>query len=196
VDIVQVGDPVLRRRAQPVPEGLRAGAFVQQLVVTMVQAMRDAPGVGLAAPQVGESLQILVMADDDEERHRQMSPVRRAELGRALLPLQVVVNPVLTPIGSETDELFEGCLSVTGFSALVTRFRRVHLTGVDAGGAPVDVDLEGWPARIAQHECDHLAGTLYIDRMDSRTFTTAANHDRYCKARPAAEVRRLSSPDR
>jgi peptide deformylase len=191
LEIVQAGDPVLRHRAVAVaPEALPT-PFVQELIASMVVTMRAAPGVGLAAPQVGESLQVLVMADDDERLLGAMSEVRRRQLGRGLLPLQVVVNPVLEPIGDEVDEFFEGCLSVTGFGAVVRRWRRVRLTGTDERGGEIDVVLEGWPARIAQHECDHLAGVLYIDVMEPRTFSTTANLARYWKARPTPEVARM-----
>lgn len=190
MDIVQAGDPVLRRRAEPVAGEALATPFVQELIAVMIKAMHAASGVGLAAPQIGESLRIFVMEDDDEERHDAMSDARKAELGRPRLPLRVVVNPVLEVLGDDADEFFEGCLSVTGYGGIVRRYRRIRLTGSDAQGAPVDLELEGWPARIAQHECDHLDGVLYVDRMDSRTFTTGSNLERYWKARPAEEVRR------
>jgi peptide deformylase len=195
VDIVQAGDPVLRRRAEAVSLDALATPFVQQLIATMVQTMRSAPGVGLAAPQLGESLRILVMEDDNPEQMAAMSQARRVELRRERFGLHVVVNPVLEPVGEETDEFFEGCLSVDGYRALVVRHRRVHLSGWDAAGAPVALDLEGWPARIAQHECDHLDGILYVERMDPRTFTTNANLDRWWKARPAGEIHRALAGD-
>lgn len=191
MDIVQAGDPVLRRRARAVSDEELRTPFVQQLIRLMTASMWEARGVGLAAPQVGESLQIMVMADDQDAFLDNLAPARQAELRRSRFPLQVVVNPALEPLGDEADEFFEGCLSVAGFAAVVKRHRRVRLAGVDGDGQPVALELDGWPARIAQHECDHLAGTLYIDRMDSRTFTTTANLDRYCKARPAGEVRRM-----
>jgi peptide deformylase len=191
MDIVQVGDPVLRRPAARVSQKLLKTPFVQQLITSMIDTMRSAGGVGLAAPQVGEALQLFVMADDDEERLSKLSDARRAEQGRQILPLHVLVNPVLDPDGEETDEFFEGCLSLSGYSGLVRRFRRVRITGLDSVGERVQLALDGWPARIAQHECDHLAGRLYIDVMDPLTLTTAANLDRYWKARPAAEIRRI-----
>ncbi|HWI05388.1 MAG TPA: peptide deformylase [Acidimicrobiales bacterium] len=184
-DIVQAGDPVLRRPARPLTPDEIASPFVQELVVSMRQTMHAAPGVGLAAPQVGESLQLVVMEDAAES----MSPARSEELGRVPLPFTVLINPAVTPAGDETEEFFEGCLSVSGFSALVRRWRAVTVEALDAAGAPVHLELEGWPARIVQHEADHLAGTLYLDRMDTRSFTTAANLGRHWKARPPAEIR-------
>jgi peptide deformylase len=195
MEIVQAGDPVLRRRAKEVAPGALASPFVQQLVATMVQTMRAAPGVGIAAPQVGESLRIIVMEDDDETQWATMSEARRAELDRRRLPLQVVVNPVLELLGDGTQEFFEGCLSVEGYRAIVRRATQARIVGIDEQGRAVDLTLEGWPARVAQHECDHLDGVLYVDRMDSRTLTTAANLDRWWKARPADEVRHVLGPD-
>lgn len=187
-EIVQAGDPVLRHPARPLAAEEIATPFVQELIVSMGQTMHAAPGVGLAAPQVGEGLQVVVMEDAGAALEG-MSAARRAELGRHPLPFTVLVNPVVTPAGDETEEFFEGCLSVSGFSALVPRWRAVTVDALDATGRPVHLELDGWPARIVQHEADHLAGTLYVDRMDSRSFTTTANLGRYWKSRPAAEVR-------
>jgi peptide deformylase len=188
LEIVQAGDPVLRQPARPLQPAAIGTPFVQELIVSMRQTMYDAPGVGLAAPQVGESLQIIVVEDDGPWLEA-MSPARRAELRRTRLPAAVLINPSLEPIGDETDEFFEGCLSVEGFSALVRRHRAVRVRAMDGRGQPLEMELEGWPARILQHELDHLAGVLYIDRMDPRTFTTNENLSRYWKARPAEEVR-------
>ena len=187
-DIVQAGDPVLRRRARPLTAEEIPTPFVQELISSMRQTMHAAPGVGLAAPQVGEGLQVVVM-EDAGGAPETMSAARRHELGRDLLPFTVLIHPVVEPAGDETEEFFEGCLSVSGFSALVRRWRAVTVAGLDERGAPVRLRLDGWPARIAQHEADHLAGILYIDRMDSRSFTTQANLGRHWKSRPAAEIR-------
>lgn len=192
-DIVQAGDPVLRQRARPLRTEEIATPFIQELIVSMRMTMYEAPGVGLAAPQVGESLQITVI-EDDKDHLDMISPVRRAETRRTPVPFTVLVNPTLTPIGDETDEFFEGCLSVEGYSALVPRHRAVRVEALDARGKPFTLDLVGWPARIVQHELDHLAGVLYIDRMDPRTFTTGENHGRWWKARPASEVRARLTP--
>lgn len=187
-DIVQVGDPVLRRPARAVTVGELTTPFVQELIVSMRQTMHAAPGVGLAAPQVGEAVRIVVMEDGGDALDA-MSPARRHELSREALPYTVLVNPVVEPVGDETEEFFEGCLSMSGFSALVRRWRKVTVRALDAQGEPVELRLEGWPARIVQHEADHLAGVLYVDRMDSRSLTTATNLGRHWKARPAAAVR-------
>jgi peptide deformylase len=193
-DIVQAGDPVLRQPARPLQPGEIATPFIQELIMSMRMTMYDAPGVGLAAPQVGESLQLAVV-EDDEEHLEMISPLRRVETRRTPLPFTVLINPTLTPVCEETDEFFEGCLSVEGYSAMVRRHRAVRVQTLDGRGKPVELELEGWPARIVQHELDHLAGVLYVDRMDPRTFTTGENLGRWWKARPASEVRaRLSPP--
>ena len=191
-DIVQVGDPVLRRAARPLEPEQIGTPFVQELIASMRQTMYDAPGVGLAAPQVGESLQVVVIEDDGPWLET-MSEARLAEIGRTPLPFAVLVNPTLQPVGDETDEFFEGCLSLDGFSGLVRRHRSVRLSALDERGKAFSMELSGWPARIVQHEVDHLAGVLYIDRMDTRTFTTNENFGRWVKARPADEARKLLS---
>jgi peptide deformylase len=127
--------------------------------------------------------------EDDGDHLQAMSPERRDELGRDRVPFSVLINPTVEPVGGETTEFFEGCLSVTGYSGLVERWHRVMVRALDGKGRPVERELVGWPARIVQHEADHLAGALYIDRMDPRSFTTSANLGRYWKARPAADVR-------
>lgn len=189
VEIVQVGDPVLRQPARLLAVEEIGTPFVQELVASMRQTMYAAPGVGLAAPQVGEGLQVVVM-EDDGEWTATMSTARLDELGRERLPFTVLVNPEVEPVGSETTEFFEGCLSVSGYSALVRRWRTVTVHALDQSGEPVHLRLDGWSARIVQHEADHLAGTLYLDRMDPRSFTTSANLGRYWKARPADVIHR------
>ena len=192
-DIVQVGDPVLRRPARPVSGEEIPTPFIQELIASMRQTMYAAPGVGLAAPQVGEPLQVVVMEDGGEAMET-MSAARRGELGRHPLPFTVLINPVVEQVGDDTTEFFEGCLSLTGFSCLVRRWRTVTVEALDEKGEAVRFRLDGWPARIVQHEADHLAGTLYLDRMDTRSFTTSANHGRYWKARPASDVRAALGP--
>ena len=194
-DIVQVGDPVLRRPARPLSRHEIGTPFVQELIASMRETMYDAPGVGLAGPQVGESLQVVVVEDDGPWLET-MTRSRRAELERDPLPFAVLINPTLEPIGDDTVEFFEGCLSVEGYSALVARYRAVRVRAVDGRGQPVEMELKGWPARILQHELDHLDGVLYIDRMDPRTFTTNENLGRWWKARPPEDVRAgLGDPD-
>lgn len=169
--ITQTGAPVLRERAREVtPEQLASPEF-KALIARMVEAMRKAPGVGLAAPQLGVSLRVLVL-EDRAELQASLSSEELAERERVPVPLRVLVNPTLTPIGDETVTFFEGCLSVSGFAALVERFREVEVSGLDENGQAVTWRVRGWPARILQHEVDHLNGTLYVDRMITRSFGT------------------------
>lgn len=162
--IVQTGDPVLRATARPLaPEEIR-GAEVQALIELMRETMRDAPGVGLAAPQIGESLQLAVIED----------PATFPETQRVPVPFHVIINPKLTLHGASV-EFFEGCLSVDGYQAIVPRAEEVTVDALDHRGQPITIEASGWYARILQHEIDHLNGTLYIDRMRRRTFGTSRN---------------------
>lgn len=167
--IVQAGAAVLRRRARDVPTERLGTPALLQLVEIMVDVMRAAPGVGLAAPQIGVPLRIFV-AEDAAERLARVAAESLAARGRAPLPLLALVNPTVTLAGGEPAIFFEGCLSVRGYGALVPRAAAVRVTAVDPAGAPLALDLEGWPARIMQHEMDHLDGTLYVDRMLSRSL--------------------------
>jgi peptide deformylase len=160
--IVQTGDPVLREPARPLTPADLATAEIQQLIELMRETMRDAPGVGLAAPQVGVPLQLAVIEDIGASEVQERTPV----------PFHVIATPRLT-LGEETIEHYEGCLSVEGFQAVVPRARAVTVEALDHNGQPVTIRAAGWYARILQHEIDHLNGTLYIDRMKTRTFASA-----------------------
>lgn len=164
--IVQTGHPVLRRRAQAVDPGWIGSEDFEVLIADMIETMREAPGVGLAAPQIGVDRQIFVVED-------QISVEGADEIEHQKVPLQVFVNPQLTTIGDESDAVvfYEGCLSVSGFAAMVSRRRRVRIDALDERGREFTVEWTGWPARILQHEYEHLEGRLYVDRMDSRTFS-------------------------
>jgi peptide deformylase len=175
--IVQTGMPVLRQVGRILtPEQIRS-AEVQSLIELMRETMRDAPGVGLAAPQIGEPLQLAVIED--------VATV--AETERTPVPFHVIVNPKLE-LGGEVVEHFEGCLSVDGFQAVVSRARQVTVSALDHRGEPVTIRASGWYARILQHEIDHLNGTLYIDRMRTRTFSTNRSMARYWAGAPVADV--------
>lgn len=169
VTIVQAGHPVLRAEAALVPQERFGTRELRDLVATMVEVMRAAPGVGLAAPQIGVGLRVLVM-EDSEALMSKLSPEERAARGRTPLPLVTFVNPTIVRRGGGRAVFFEGCLSVAGYMAIVSRDLEVEVAGVDVNGDPIRQVYRGWPARIAQHEIDHLGGTLYIDRMISRTF--------------------------
>jgi peptide deformylase len=194
--IVQAGETVLRQRARELSRKEIRSAEIRRLIAWMRETMKDAPGVGLAAPQVGLSLQLAVI-EDPAESQRTIAPERLTERGRRPVPFHVIVNPALTLEG-EPVEFFEGCLSVAGFSALVPRALRARVTCLNEEGEPVTIAAEGWYARILQHEIDHLHGALYLDRMHSRSFMTVDLLTRNWNELPIAEVKRrlgISTPD-
>nr|WP_246130978.1 peptide deformylase [Cellulomonas aerilata] len=164
--IVQAGHPVLRTPAQRYDGGLDDETF-GELLALMRRTMHAAPGVGLAAPQIGIPLAIAVVEDPgaldpDVLRVRERPP----------LAYRVLVNPRYAPVDDERVSFYEGCLSVRGWQAVVPRYRRVRLTGQDETGRELDEVVSGWPARIVQHETDHLDGTLYVDRAVTRSLVT------------------------
>ena len=186
--IVQAGEPVLRSAARALTAEEVRSPSVQNLIELMRETMRDAPGVGLAAPQIGLPLQLAVI-EDRAELLAQMRPEVLAERERRPVPFHVIVNPAIA-LGEEFAEFYEGCLSVTGFSAIVPRARTVHVDCMDQNGAPQSIDAQGWYARILQHEIDHLQGTLYTDRMLARSLTTGANLTRYWERKDIEAVKR------
>jgi peptide deformylase len=166
--IVQAGHPVLRTPARPY-DGELDDETLGELLALMRRTMHAAPGVGLAAPQIGIPLAIAVLEDPgtqdpDVLRVRERPP----------LPYRVLVNPRYAPLGDERVSFYEGCLSVRGWQAVVARHRRVRLTGQDETGRELDEVVSGWPARIVQHETDHLNGTLYVDRAVMRSLVADA----------------------
>ena len=186
--IVQAGDPVLRSRAREVLPAELATRDFQLLVTAMVTAMREAPGVGLAAPQIGVPLRVIVLEDRHDLMER-VAPEHLRERGRVPFPLQVIVNPVLVVTGTDRATFFEGCLSVRGYMALVERHFSVEVTGLDEHGDPMSWRAEGWPARILQHEVDHLDGTLYVDRMLTRSLCSNDEAQRWLDL-PVGDVRK------
>lgn len=164
--IVAAGDPVLRGGSEPY-DGQLDPALLARFVEALRITMHAAPGVGLAAPQVGVGLRIAVIEDS--------APVPeevRLVRGRVPQPFRVLVNPVYEPVGAGRAAFFEGCLSVPGYQAVVARPAQVRLTGQDEHGRALDEVFTGWPARIVQHETDHLDGTLYLDRAEPRSLST------------------------
>ncbi len=176
----QAGEPVLRQKAQLLtPEQIRSNQ-IQQLIDHMRETVRDAPGVGLAAPQIGLPLQLAVI-EDQPAYIEKLPPKDIAERERKPVPFHVIINPKLTLIGEQRAEFFEGCLSLTGLMAIVPRSLTVHVEALNEKAEPVVIDASGWYARILQHEIDHLHGILYVDRMRSRSLATIENHNRYLK---------------
>ena len=188
--IFQVGEIALRQSARPLTHDEILSESIQQLIESMRDTMRDAPGVGLAAPQVGLPIQLAVIEDRQEAIDR-LPAAQAAEHERTAVPFHVIVNPTLTPenIAAEPVELYEGCLSLPGFRAVVPRARAVRVDCLNDCAEPVTIHARGWYARILQHEIDHLHGKLYIDRMYSRSFMTMDNFNRYWKDLPPSGFR-------
>ncbi|HEX3681945.1 MAG TPA: peptide deformylase [Bryobacteraceae bacterium] len=203
--IVQAGEPVLRQPARPLSAAEIRSREIQQLIEWMRETMHDAPGVGLAAPQVGLSLQLAVIEDKPEYTKDAPSEFLK-ERERKPAPFHVIVNPViintviLNPkIALAEDgnaEFFEGCLSLAGFTAVVPRARKVSVECRDHKGESRVIHASGWYARILQHEIDHLHGAMYIDRMQPRTFMSMENFNRHWKDKPMTDVLKLSGPER
>lgn len=153
-EILKMGDPRLLRVAQPVrrfdtPE-------LHALIADLHDTMKAADGAGLAAPQIGVDLQLVVFGSDRPNPRYPDAP---------LVPRTVLLNPVITPLGEEEEEGWEGCLSVPGLRGVVPRWQRIHYKGFDPRGQPIDRVAEGFHARVVQHECDHLFGKLYPMRV-------------------------------
>ncbi len=194
--IVQAGEPVLRQRARELTPEEIANPEVKSLIALMRDTMRDTPGVGLAAPQVGMGLRVVVV-EDRAEYQAGVSPEELAARERKPVDFHVLINPRLVVEDPTPVEFFEGCLSVSGYSALVARARGVRVEALDENGKPVSISARGWYARILQHEVDHLDGTLYLDRMETRSFALVENHRRHWAGRSTVEVRKaLGLPER
>jgi peptide deformylase len=175
--IAQLGEPVLRQEARPLRREELAAPATQRLIDDMIDTMRDADGAGLAAPQVYESVQLVVI--------ELTSPRRYPEAER--IPLLVLANPVVTPLvghdGGLADQdaitVYEGCLSIAGMRGRVRRPRKVRVEALDREGNALDFVWEGFRAAVAQHEIDHLRGTLFIDRALPKSLIFLREYDRY-----------------
>ncbi len=152
-EILKMGDPRLLRVAAPVSD-FDSPALLA-LVEDMFDTMRAANGAGLAAPQIGEDLQLVIFGFEHNERYPEAPPV----------PLTVLANPVIEPVGDDWVDGWEGCLSVPGLRGVVPRHARIRYRGFDAKGQPIEREVDGFHARVVQHECDHLIGRLYPTRM-------------------------------
>ena len=156
-EVLRMGDPRLLAVAEPVS---RFGTpELEALLADMRDTMRDLNGAGLAAPQIGVGLRVVIFGFEMNPRYPQADPVPYTEL----------INPHLTPVGDEQDEGWEGCLSVPGMRGLVPRYRHLRYTGMDAAGSPIDRTVSDFHARVVQHEVDHLDGILYPRRIRDLT---------------------------
>lgn len=186
--IEQAGAEVLHHPSRPVARAELDSPAVQRLIDVMFATLVGV-GVGLAAPQVGVGLQIVVI-DDPPALQAAVAPDLLAQQERVPVPPHVLVNPVLEAIDPRAAEFFEGCLSVDGYWAIVPRARRVRVRAWDRFGQPLEREASGWYARIVQHEVDHLAGRLYLERMLPRTFVSAASAAQLWTRLPVDEARR------
>ena len=185
--IAQIGEEVLRVPANELSRKEILSAKTQELIEYMRDTMRNAPGVGLAAPQVGVPLQLAVI-EDREEYHKKLTPTQLSERQRRPIPFHVIVNPRIVSADNTGVEFFEGCLSVAGYSAIVPRARAITVEYLNERAESRRVEAVGWYARILQHEIDHLAGVLYVDRMRTSTLTTLENLERFWKDLPTSDV--------
>jgi len=159
-----MGHPVLRRRAQPLDRGEIKSARVQRLIDDMIETMTEYHGVGLAAPQIHEPLRIFVAALDVDEDGEAGDPV-------------AIINPEITPVGIDMVEDWEGCLSIPDIRGRVSRSREIKVRAFDRNGERVEIRAHDFPARVIQHETDHLDGVLFVDRM--KTFESLTFLDEY-----------------
>ena len=187
--IVQAGDPVLRRPARPLRPNEIRSREIRELIEQMKETMYAAPGVGLAAPQIGQGIQLAVI-EDRPDYTREWTPEQLADRERKPVPFHVIINPKISIIGEERVEFFEGCLSLSNFMALVPRARKVRVECLDEKGEPKVIEASGWYARILQHEIDHLGGTMYVDHMYPRTLMTVENYSAHWREKTIAEMKK------
>jgi peptide deformylase len=158
-EILKMGDPRLLRVAPPLPAEQFGTPELQALIDDMFETMAAAQGAGLAAPQIGVDLQVVIFGYSKNVRYPEAPPV----------PPTVLINPVITPLGDEQVQGWEGCLSVPGLRGEVPRLARIRYSGFDAQGQAIEREADGFHARVVQHECDHLIGRLYPTRMTDLT---------------------------
>lgn len=158
-EILKMGDPRLLRQADPVQQF--GTPELEQLILDMFDTMQAANGVGLAAPQIGVNLQLVIFGFKQSQRYPDAAPV----------PETVLINPILTPLSDQTEDGWEGCLSVPGLRGMVARWNSLRYRGYDQFGNVIDRQADAFHARVVQHECDHLQGILYPVRMqDMKKF--------------------------
>jgi len=157
--ILKMGEPLLLQTAIQVPPEAIASNEIQEMIQDLLDTMKDANGAGLAAPQIGISLQIVVFGFEKNVRYPNEAPI----------PQTILINPIMTPLSTELESGWEGCLSVPGLRGLVPRFQNIRYQGLDNHGHIVDRTVSGFHARVVQHECDHLFGKLYPMRIEDMT---------------------------
>jgi len=185
--ILLAGEPVLRQTSKALTPDEIQSEHIQELIRLMTHTMRDAPGVGLAAPQIGESLQLAVI-EDRPEYTAHIPPELLAERERTPVPFHVIINPKLTVIDATPVEFFEACLSSVQVTGIVPRAKKVRVDCLNENGTPVTIEASGWYARILQHEIDHLHGHLCIDHAHCRSLMLMENYIKYWKDKSMDET--------
>ena len=163
--VARMGHPVLRTRARPLEPDEISTPRIQRLIDDMFETMHDNQGIGLAGPQVHENIRLFVAGVDDED---------------VMVPPVVMINPEVTPIGSDVEEDWEGCLSIPDIRGRVSRAIDIRVRAFDRHGKKISMTANGFPARVIQHETDHLDGVLFFDRMTSfESLTFLEEYSRY-----------------
>ncbi|MBE9172710.1 peptide deformylase [Cyanobium sp. LEGE 06143] len=157
--VLRLGDPRLRQQAAAVPPGAFSSPEMEALVTDLRDTMAARDGAGLAAPQIGVALRVVIFGITHNRRYPEAPPI----------PETLLINPQITPLGEERGSGWEGCLSVPGLRGAVPRWSRIRYAGLDLAGAAVVREVEGFHARVVQHECDHLDGVLFPDRVEPRS---------------------------
>jgi len=168
---VQIGDPVLRVKCDPVdPKDIKKDS-IRNVISTMKYCLKRYDGVGISAPQIGVPLQIMMVHMTTSQLDRWTEEMQKLRL-MEVIPMKIIINPQLSIVDSEQVSLSESCCSMHGFSALVPRYKKVSVTGLDENGEKITWNASGWAARIAQHEFDHLGGKMFVDKayLESLTF--------------------------
>ena len=188
--VAHMGHPVLRARAKPLDPADIKSPRIQQLIDDMFETMLEYQGVGLAAPQIHESLRLFVAglapgADDDEEEENEEDEAADEE---DRVPLMALINPEISIVGDDTADEWEGCLSIPDIRGRVTRAREIKVKAYDRRGRKIEINARGFTARVIQHETDHLDGVLFFDRMESlETLTFLEEFSRYWSRRHVRE---------
>ena len=173
--ILQIGDPILRQVARPLTRTEIRSKYIQQLISDMRTTMNEAPGVGLAAPQIGESLQ-LILIEDKAEYHKNLTDQQLTERERKPIPFHVLINPKIKLETEEQKDFFEGCLSIAGFVGITSRTSTVTVEALNQKAELITIKAQGWYARILQHEIDHLNGKLCVDHYHPLSLITISNY--------------------
>jgi peptide deformylase len=180
--IAQIGHPILRQVAAPVPADEIGSAWVQALIDDLVDTMRDADGAGLAAPQIYEPWQVCAVEVNVNPRYPY----------KPKIPLTILVNPTIERLVDETFPNYEGCLSVPNIRGIVERCAKIRVTGYDRAGRAIDQVFQGFTAGTMQHEIDHLNATIFVDRVtDPTTLTTWTEFERHHRATFMKTVERV-----